>query len=605
LILTAFLLLSWRSVMLTFGIAAQDRTYDSPVGQFTLPTEDATAGTLGVDYQLASFLIGIPKTGPVVGDANGNTGNGFQDRYNYENINAFAIAQAGNNIGDLDSLDPNNSVPGPGGQPINPGFRFVHISDQPFIWRIGSATDNQKAAQVIVFPIIDHLFDPETPGYGPNRMSPPPGGLGNVVLEATEFTVWGTDDQNEALNAARTIGYFGEGGTGAAPNNLWVRGRLVKVLADGFKDYNGLSPFATRAEGSTPSPQEGEDFATMWEFRDAGGNLVPVKFVAAYANRTRDGRFFTPDANGNIPGNLAQSLDAEVDAVGFVPFVAPPPANASIAGRVINDANRNGAIDAGEAPIPGVTITLFDATGTNPLALTTTDASGGYSFVNLAADSYRVVETNLPNYIDTGVLPGTGNTAINLNTIAATLAGGQNSVENNFLDALPSNGGGPVKCDTICFRPPTQCQLFLNCLPSGTIIIGGVNFNKPISIRTNGQAIQRALNPCLFGTNCRLTPLQYLNQGYVAAQLSLAAHGGGTNSIIAINVLWGRLRCYPRLANFAPVTLSNGVTLTPGSMLKDLFMQAESAIRGNRTSDMLLLAQLFALLNADDCRNGC
>jgi hypothetical protein len=276
-------------------------------------------------------------------------------------------------------------------------------------------------------------------------MSPPPGELGNVVLEATEFTVWGTDDQNEALNAARTIGYFGVSGTGNAPNNLWARGRLVKVLAEGFKNYNGLSPFATRVDGSTPSPQEGEDFATMWEFRDASGNPVAVKFVAVYANRTRDARFFVPDADGNIPGILAQSGDAEIDAVGYIPFT-PPPAVASISGRVINDANGNGAIDAGEAPIPGVTVTLFDATGTNSVAVATTDANGSYSFANLVPASYRVVETNLPNYIDTGVLPGAGNTAVNLNTIAATLVGGQNSAENNFLDALP-----PVDCVPACY----------------------------------------------------------------------------------------------------------------------------------------------------------
>jgi hypothetical protein len=154
------------------------------------------------------------------------------------------------------------------------------------------------------------------------------------------------------------------------------------------------------------------------------------------------------------------------------------------------------------------------------------------------------------------------------------------------------------KCDTICFKPPTQCQIFLNKLPSGTIVIGGVNFNNPIDIQTNGPAIQRALNPCVTGISCRLTPLQRLNQGYVAAQLSLAAHGGGTNSPIALNVLWGRLGCYPKLTNFAPVTLSNGVTLTPNSMVKDLFEQARKAIQQNRTADFIPLAQLFELLNS-------
>jgi hypothetical protein len=115
LILAGLLFLSWRTVTTTFGLVVTETTYTSPAGQFTLPTEDATAGTLGQDYQLATFRFGVPKSGPPIGDLVGNTGNGFSDRYDFANLNAFSIAQAANNIGDLDSQDPNNAVPGPGG----------------------------------------------------------------------------------------------------------------------------------------------------------------------------------------------------------------------------------------------------------------------------------------------------------------------------------------------------------------------------------------------------------------------------------------------------------------------------------------------------------
>ncbi len=284
---------------LHFRASNSEVTYDSPVGQFKLPTVDTTAGTLGTDYQLASFFFGVPKTGQPVGDLNGNTGNGFSDRYNFENLNAFNLAQAGSQIGDLDSLDPNNAIIGPGGRVINPGFRFVHFGDQPFIWSIGQDTDSQQARQVIVFPSIDHLLDPETPGYGPNAANPPPGGIGNIVLEAIEFTVWGTNDRAEAIRAAQTVNFFGLGGTGVLPSNgKWFRATLVKVFAEGFKNYNGISPFATRPAGSTPSPQEGDDFASCWEFRDQNGNPTPVKYVAIYANNTRDARFLHSGCDG-------------------------------------------------------------------------------------------------------------------------------------------------------------------------------------------------------------------------------------------------------------------------------------------------------------------
>jgi hypothetical protein len=484
LIIASLAFLAWRADMSIFGVAAPDVTYDSPVGQFTLPTEDATAGTLGTDYQLATFFFGVPKTGPPQGDTNGNTGNGFADRYDFENLNAFSLGQAGSNVGDLDSLDPNNAVLGPGGRPINPGFRFVHPSDQPFIWRIGEDTDEQRAQQVIVFPSIDHLFDPEVPGYGPNAQNPPAGGLGNVVLEAIEFTVWGTNDRAEAIVAALTPGYFGFGGRGTLPaSGKWARGVLIKVLAEGFKDFNGFSPFANRPEGFSLSPQEGDDFASIWEFRDQSGGLVAAKYVAVYANRTRDTRFFIPDAQGNIPGNLAESAEAEIDAVGFIPMTMPPE---------------------------------------------------------------------------------------------------------------------PGKCATLCFRSPQYFLLNSNRLPRGSVIVGGVNMNKPVS--TSHVAVRLALQGgSPFGTS-HPTPLQQLNRQYVAAQLNLIL-AGGLGSPAVSNLLWGTIRC--ATINFTSVTLSNGVTISPDSMLKELFMQAESAIQDNRTVDMPTLANIFARLNGDDLYGRC
>ena len=124
-------------------------------------------------------------------------------------------------------------------------------------------------------------------------------------------------------------------------------------------------------------------------------------------------------------------------------------------------------------------------------------------------------------------------------------------------------------------------------------MIGGFNFNTPVNIQTNGTAIKNALFPCAFG-NCTLSPLQQLNQQFVAAQLSLSAVASGLSSISVLNA---RLGCYSvALANFQPVTLSNGVVISLNSTVGDLFSQAQSAIRENRTQDMVPLAQIFALI---------
>ncbi len=508
-------LISWKVDLRTFGQDAPDVVYPSPVGEITLPTVNGTAGTLGVDYQLARLEFGFASNVPIVGDLAGDTGNGFSDRYDFENLNAFGIPQAANEVGDRDSLDPANAVL-IGGMIKNPGFRFVHIGTQPFVWRVGEQNDRVHAQEVTVFTSIDHLFDPEIPGYGPNRMNPPPGGLGNVLLEACEFTVFGTNDLAEAEVAARTMGYFGRGGTGVLPSNgKWFRASLTKVFAEGFKDFNGKSPFDPAADGSMPSAQESDDFASQWEFRDQNGNPVPVKYVAVYANRTRDEKFYRADRFGNIPGNLAQSNEAEIDAVGYKAVILPE--RAEISGRVIDDKNGNSRIDPDEQPIPGVTVSLTQ--NGNVIATTTTNAGGAYEFKEVLPGSYRVVETNLPGYIDTGVLPGDGNVAIDVNTIAAALVAGQKSTENNFLDAIPPQPPARV-CTPACYNSVDMWIIFDFARQAVYDQAGGIGNIFILSLNRGAMSDDEVLN-ALMGMD---TPQARLEAQFVAAQLNAASY---------------------------------------------------------------------------------
>ncbi|MGH9766673.1 MAG: SdrD B-like domain-containing protein [Blastocatellia bacterium] len=506
---------SWRADFMGFGQDAPPRVYNSPIGSFTLPTVEGTAGTLGSTYKLARLEFGFASNVPQVGDLSGDTGNGFSDRYDFENLNAFAIPQSANEIGDLDSLDPNNRV-SVGGRIINPGFRFVHIGRQAFVWRVGGDGDQIFTREVTVFPSIDHLFDPEVPGYGPKKPNPPVGGIGNAALEALEFTVWGTNDRAEAETAARTPGYFGQGGTGVVPNNKWFRATLTRVFAEGFKDYNGRSPFAAAPDNADPSPQEGDDFASRWQFRDANGAPASVKFVAVYANRTRDAAFFRPDPNGAIPGNVAQSNECEIDAVGFEEFVAPP--TATISGRVINDANSNFKIDANEQPIPGVTIRLTGraGSGVDVSAETQTNSNGEYIFREVLPGSYRVTEINLPGYLDTAVLPGANNTAIDLNNIGAVLAAGDNSVENNFLDALPPDR----QCVPACYNSADMWLLFDGARQAVYDKLGGVGGIFILSLNRGALSDEEVVT----ALSAMDTAKDHLGRQFVAAQLNAASY---------------------------------------------------------------------------------
>jgi hypothetical protein len=563
--------ISWRVSRATFGQDVQDRTYSSPVGQFTLPTVNGTAGILGSDYELATLAFAI-KTGPInVGDLAGDTGNGFSDRYDFENLDAFpTLNQPANNIGDLDSMDPANAIL-IGGMLRNPGFRFVHVGTNAFVWRVGQDTDDVFTDEVTVFSSIDHLFDPEVPGYGPRRMNPPIGGLGNAVLESLEYTVFGTNDPVEARLAAETGMYFGRGGTGILPNDKWFRATLTRVFAEGFKDYNGMSPFDPAPDGTDPSPQEGDDFAARWQFRSASGAPIPVKFVAVYSNATRDERFYRPDANGNVPGNLAQSNEAEIDAVGFRRFTRPPVA--SISGRVINDANANGRIDPNELPIPGVTIRLTNGSGTD--RTTTTDAGGNYRFDQVNPGSYRVIETNLPNYLDTGVLPGQGNTAIDLNTIAATLDAGEDSIENNFLDALPPPP--PDECTPACYNSVDIWQLYDGARQDVYNRIGGVGGIFILSLNRGALSDDEVLT-ALMGMS---SPQERLNAQFVAAQL---------NSANFPQSIFNRASCFYNGPNV--------IVKIPGDpRLLDLLGQARTVFASNDPMQIDQLAIYLELFN--------
>jgi hypothetical protein len=68
----------------------------------------------------------------------------------------------------------------------------------------------------------------------------------------------------------------------------------------------------------------------------------------------------------------------------------------SLGDKVWYDMDNDGLQDAGEAGVPGVTVTLYAADGVTVLATTTTDALGEYIFTGLDAGSYVVGFTNLP-----------------------------------------------------------------------------------------------------------------------------------------------------------------------------------------------------------------
>jgi hypothetical protein len=150
-----------------------------------------------------------------------------------------------------------------------------------------------------------------------------------------------------------------------------------------------------------------------------------------------------------------------------------------------------------------------------------------------------------------------------------------------------------TSCQTICLRSAAYYSLNTDRLPRGSVLIGGVNFNRPVLVQNNTFAVQAALAG-------GQSPLEQLNQQYVATQLSVLASGVLPTSQGLLN---SRLRCYG--VNFTPVPLGNGVTLSRNTFFGDILEQARLAIVENRADDMVKLAIIIRLLNGDDPSGIC
>jgi hypothetical protein len=95
------------------------------------------------------------------------------------------------------------------------------------------------------------------------------------------------------------------------------------------------------------------------------------------------------------------------------------------------------------------------------------------------------------------------------------------------------------------------------------------------------------------------SPLQTLNQQYVATKLNILVASGPFGSV----GLTSALRCFG--LNFTPVQLSNGFTISRNTTLGEVLTQTRNAIISNRTGDMTSIATILALLNGSDPTNRC
>jgi hypothetical protein len=237
---------------------------------------------------------------------------------------------------------------------------------------------------------------------------------------------------------------------------------------------------------------------------------------------------------------------------------------ASISGRVINDLNGNGRLESGEPGLSGVLGTLSGRASATAL----TNAQGEFNFTNLPPGDYRLTETNLPNFLDSGVSPGVGNVAVDLNNITATLAAGQNSTNNLFLDTQPSE-----RCVPACFN---NADMWIINDQARRRVIEAAGGPGAFFILELGRPALSEFE-ILFALSDFSLGRRALNREYLATQLNIAAYPGAQ---------FNQASCFYQ----GP----NQILRIPGNpRVADLLQRARDAYNGN---DLLLIRELIAHL---------
>jgi len=158
----------------------------------------------------------------------------------------------------------------------------------------------------------------------------------------------------------------------------------------------------------------------------------------------------------HFTGYTTPPSDESVYTDGAVDVAQQIPLPDSIAGVVFDDNDLNNHQDPGDPGIGGVTLTLNQFNGTIyvPTGMTTvTDSQGNYKFSDLLPGQYQVVETQPSPYFSVGAtagfvggqMRGVVTTPDILSDI--TLLGGDDSVQNDFAEALPNSISGHVGND--------------------------------------------------------------------------------------------------------------------------------------------------------------
>ncbi len=202
------------------------------------------------------------------------------------------------------------------------------------------------------------------------------------------------------------------------------------------------------------------------EGKEFEGSHLVATFEAAHFFSATGEDMFLDDYNGKLDSS---GLDLPPDAytepienprpdqtAAAVIALDQTPLPITIAGTVFEDIDLNNVQGDTEPGIEGVELALLELVGDSYEATgqtTTTDPHGNYLFVGVLPGTYQIAETQPDGYFSIGATAGTvdGQTrgaVVDPDTIGnLALLGGEDSVDNDFAEALPAVLSGHVYHD--------------------------------------------------------------------------------------------------------------------------------------------------------------
>ena len=282
-----------------------------------------------------------------------------------------------------------------------------------------------------------------------------PDGYAKTFPVASYYTINGASGQdftgydfaNQKLNTITGTKYLDLTGNGFSCDDTGLGGVTIKLYAD--TNNSGKLNCGDALVTTTVTAADGTySFNNLKDGRYFVQEVVPAGYI-------RTGPVCTDNYTINASGGQTFSGN-DFDNYKKTCTPCPEKGYASLAGKVWLDCNNNGKVDSNEKGIANVAIKLVGTTttGGSVTLYTTTDCSGNYKFSNLKAGTYKVIETQPPQYLD-------GKDA--LGSAGGILGNDQDSniVLGNNTAATGYNFGG-LKGSSLCGKVYLDCHTTAN-----------------------------------------------------------------------------------------------------------------------------------------------